>query len=178
MSLLRERHLAQLMMDYVRQHQLHLYVTDLSTWEEFKRFTGVLESSASLVALYRESCTQPSDYANPDGNGGELQEHVHFTWCNDAREGLQSLGMAVRRDVAMVRNLLNCPDFGSDVSDASSFVSEVSRPEEVDSRPGSPRPRSKKRQIDHHQRFMQIKRNLDRLQKRRRSSVRRSLDYS
>lgn len=154
-------------MDYVRQHRLHVHVGDLSTWENFRRITEVSQSASWLHEEYRRICMQRMD-KDTGGVSGDMKESVHFIWCNDAREGLQQLEIPVRRDVNLIRQLLSSSsdDMGSSIGSETDAASS-----DMDSRSGcSNKPRSKKREITNHQRFMQIKRNLERVQKRRRLS--------
>lgn len=163
-----EESLLQLMKDYVQQHQLHLRAGDLSTWEEFRQKTRVPYSAEFLHQRYL-----PLDTSR--GVNGDLMEDKHFTWCNDVRDGLQARGIPVTRDVHLIRRML-----APAVDDFSAISLNLPEPDCLsttsdDSRTAgcsSNKPRSKKRLITNHERYLQIKRNLEKAQKRRRMSSR------
>lgn len=113
------------------------------------------------------------------GVSSDLAEGVHYTWCNDIREGLQATGIPVHRDIGMI-----CQQQMNSFSSNDGSVGQFQLSSEAESGSGvsggtlrldgsaSSCPRSKKRLISNHERFMQIKRNLVKVQKRRRSSTR------
>lgn len=176
MSSLRDQKLEMLMQDFVRQHGLHVRVGDISTWERFKRKTGVQESVEALVARYAEGCVQPMDFLSENG---DLREGVHYTWSNDARDEMVRKGMHVKRDMDMVRRVLALPynnDTQSECSAGSGGTSvSLSGGEDnwqLDSWQESTahRPRSKRTPISSRDRYLKIKRNLT-MQKKRRAST-------
>lgn len=164
----------------MRHHQLHLRVGDLSTWVEFRRVTAIKQTPEFLQREYRENCLQPEDM-DTGGVSGDLREGQHFTWCNDIRDGLKLKGIDVRKDDSLLKLLLlessssSSSSTSSPIAGLSSHSSDYVSATDTGSVGSSPRnngaPRSKKRDISAHERFLRIKRNLQRVQKRRRFST-------
>lgn len=109
----------------------------------------------------------------------DLAEGVHYTWCNDARDGLQARGIPVHRDLWMISQQQMNSFSSSDGSVGQFQLSPNAAATGSGTSGGRLRldgsadtsPRAKKRVISNHERFMQIKRNLVKVQKRRRSST-------
>lgn len=168
MSTLRERYLHELMMDYVKEYRLHLRVADISTWENFKRITDVKKSAKWLQKEYFQFCTQHQDVNGHEVNG-DLQRGIHYTWYNEMTDALQAAGLPVKRDIATIHQLLNATQ-KNDSAYLSSSESTYNSGEEGTSSQcasNSNKPRSKKRELTNHERFMQIKRNLEKVKRRR-----------
>lgn len=163
MALLRDNLLVELMVDYVQQRGLEARAGDLSVWEDFRQISGFSSESADRL---RDGYLLIGSTSSRT-NGLQLQEGVHFTWCNDIRDGLTGKGFVVQRDKSMI---LPTKDF-HDAAAGSGYGAMMDTLTDSRDHPPEERPRTKKKkELTNHERFVQIKRNLERKRRNRRSN--------
>lgn len=184
MSSLREQIGNKLPADYVKQHNLQMRAEDLSIWREFQYKSGIFEKT---VESLREEYLQSDECSS--NTTPVVTESVNCTWVNSLREGLAQRGLPVRRDVlAMMHNyesFRSGSQYGSFMatptmellhsnnSYGAAFADDATPGTITDSSDNDSQVdylrRSKKKPITNHERFMQIKRNLNRKKHHRRS---------
>lgn len=160
MDPIRDNLLVEMMVDYVQQRGLEARVGDLSVWEDFRQISGVYSQSPARL---RDGFLLLAPTAS-QSNGLQLKEGVHFTWCNDVREGLSGKGFVVGRDKSMIWSTIQ------DVAASGYGAMMDTLTDSRDTLPDEGCPRTKKRkELTNHERFVQIKRNLERKKRNRRT---------